>query len=561
MGHDQSVMPVTEPAGAEPLVESANRALAEGRWPDARASFERALEIEESGEALEGLGWVGWWVADEELTMTSRERAHDRYLEEGDKPGAARVAAWLAGDYSEYRGEEILARGWLQRAHRLLDDHETVEEHGWLALIDASFALHTDCDLEVVLPAARRGAEIGREFDVPDLVSIGLAYEGMALTGLGSVEEGLRKIDESASITALEEMTLPVSPAWAYCCMLSACDGMGDLARGLQYCQAMRDFASRWGGRQLNGICRTSYGRILTTGGDWQEAESELMAAVEDLTQARPGMAPSGLYRLGELRLRQGRIEEARELFEQAGTYGLIGIGELHLGDGEYQEAADTANRVLRNCPNAPFADRLPALELLVRASIELGDLETAQKTCDAIGASAEACGTPYVAGRAALVRAELLLAESAVDEARIAAEDAIDRFNESSAPYDRARAELRLALVLDALGRESRAVELVGLARSMFETLGAARDLEACEKALQRTAAAERESPSVGDLTARELEVLRLVAQGKSDAEIADELVLSPHTVHRHVANIRTKLRLSSRSAAVAWATRQNLL
>ena len=545
--------------GVEQLLDRANAAMTDGRWPDARELLEQAREIEQSGRVYEDLGWVGWWLADESLTIESREKAHDLYLDEDDVFNAANVAAWLAGDHSDYRGDELVARGWLQRAHRLIDDHETVEQHGWLALIDCSFLLHLDYDVEAVLAPARRAQEIGRQFGVLDQVTVGLAYEGLALIGEGKMNEGLARIDEAASITAVERMKLPVTSSWAYCCMLSACDGLGDFSRSRQFCQAMRAQTERLGGRQLTGICRTSYGRILTTGGDWSTAGDELEAAVADLASSRPAMAPTGRFHLGALRMRQGRIDEARELLDEAGTYGLIGTGELHLADGEFEEAADLASRVLRNFPKASFTDRLPALELLVRASLGRDDLETARETEERIATSAAECGTPYVLGRASLIRAELLEATGSFDQARIAAEDAIDRFAESSAPYDRARAKIRLAGVLERLDRETKAKEQVERARSIFESLGAVREVAVCDDLLARPEAdGDR---AIGDLTSREIEVLRLVARGMSDTEIAGELIVSPHTVHRHVANIRTKLRLPSRTAAVAWASSHDLL
>ena len=189
----------------------------------------------------------------------------------------------------------------------------------------------------------------------------------------------------------------------------------------------------------------------------------------------------------------------------------MVGLGELALADGDADAARDAAERVLRRLPGAPL-DRLPALELLVRAQATAGDVEAARSAHADLAAVASASGTPYLSGRSYLAGAELELAAGAAEAARCAAEDAIDCFTASSAPYDGARA-------------------------------GAAA------------------SDAASALTARELEVLRLVAQGLGDAEVAERLVVSPHTVHRHVANIRNKLRLPSRAAAVAYAAREGLI
>jgi LuxR family maltose regulon positive regulatory protein len=141
-------------------------------------------------------------------------------------------------------------------------------------------------------------------------------------------------------------MRLPLAAGWALCCVLSACDGIaGDFRRATQWCDALRRFTARWGGRQLVGVCRASYGRILATSGDWPAAERELLTAVEEMQRARPGMAGGGLVRLGELRARQGRVDEARRLFERAGAAGLVGLGELSLSRGDARAAADAAER------------------------------------------------------------------------------------------------------------------------------------------------------------------------------------------------------------------------
>jgi ATP/maltotriose-dependent transcriptional regulator MalT len=319
----------------------------------------------------------------------------------------------------------------------------------------------------------------------------------------------------------------------------------------------MRRFSERWGGRQIMGVCRSAYGRVLATSGDWTAAEGELTAAVEDLQAARPGMASAGLVRLGELRARQGRSEEARTLFEQAGAAGLVGLGELALDDGDAEEAADAAERVLRQLHHTDVLDRLPPLELLVRARAELDELEAARTAFASLTECCEAVGTPYVLARSRLVAGELAAAGGDHEEARRAFEDAVDSFTAGSAPYDAAVSRLALAGALVSLGREERAASEVLAARETFERLGAARDLLRVEGAPRRAVMPE----ALGELTSRELEVMRLVAQGLSDAEIAERLVVSPHTVHRHVANVRSKLRLPSRAAAVAYASRAGLL
>ncbi|HEX2071334.1 MAG TPA: LuxR C-terminal-related transcriptional regulator [Thermoleophilaceae bacterium] len=536
---------------ADPLA-AGRAALARGAWGEARDGFEAALAVGgESGEALEGIGWAGWWLADERLTFDARERAFRAYRAEGRPADAARVAAWLAADHREFRGDGSVGRGWLARAHSLVAELPESADHGWVTLIDADFALNLDADVVRAERLSLEAAQLGRRLAVPDLEAVGLAQGGIATVLQGRVEEGMRRLDEASVIAASEDLRLPVSAGWALCCLISACDGVGDFPRAAQWCDAMRAYTERWGGRQVLGVCRSAYGRVLAAAGDWPAAEVELTGAVADIAASRPGMAASGLMRLGEHRARQGRPDEARALFEQAGSAGLVGLGQLDLDGGDPRAAADTAERVLRAVPEAVRLERLPALELLARARSALGEHAAATAALDELRLTVEQIDTPYLRARERLVAGELAAAHGDQETARQAYEDAVDCFTEGSAPYETAVARMGLAAALAALGEGSRAETEAGAARAVFTRLGARRDLD-------RAPLAARDS---GELSPRELEVLTLVAQGLSDAAIAERLVVSPHTVHRHVANIRAKLRLPSRAAAVAYAAREGLL
>jgi DNA-binding CsgD family transcriptional regulator/tetratricopeptide (TPR) repeat protein len=547
--------------GAEPISDSVaegRKALERGAWQEARERFAAASQSEDSGEAWEGLGWAGYWLHDAETTLGARERAFQAYRASDDVRGAGRVAAWLAADFLEFRGDHAVAGGWLERAHRLLDGVPAGADHGWLAVIEGSFELRAG-ELAKVMRSARRATRLGRECGVPDLEAIGLSLEGFALVGQARVRDGVRRLDEAAAIATGEHLQLPISVGWALCYLIAACEGVGDFPRATQWCRVMRASAERSGARHSRGVCRSSYGAVLACGGDFDAAETELTGALGDLEAARPGMVGGGIVRLGELRERQGRLEEARELFERAGTHRLavLGLGRLALDGGDPNAAADAAERVLRRLPADSVLDRIPALELLVRARAALGDVDEAAAAFADLRRGVEAIGTPYLEGRAHLAHARLALARDAHEEARRACEDALDRFGEAGAPYDAALARLGLARSLAALGRGPAAQAEARTAREAFAAIGAIHDAARADAVL--SGAADGEVP--GDLTPRELEVLRLVAQGLTSAEIAERLFLSPHTVHRHIANARAKLRMPSRAAAVAYAARVGLL
>jgi DNA-binding NarL/FixJ family response regulator len=539
----------TEPRTRDQALRAGEEALRRGAWSEARAHYEAALASGESAEAWEGLGWAGYWLHDAELTIDSRERAYRAFRAEAEPAAAGRVAGWLAADFLEFRGEDAVARGWLERGRRMLEGLPAGEDHGWLGLHEGSYVMNVLGDLEQAGALAANAAALGREFGVADLEAVGLALEGITLVRRGGVQEGLRLLDEAAAITAGEELRLPIVRGWALCYLISACEGVGDFPRATQWCATAQVTAERWDARQLIGVCRSAYGNVLATNGDWAAAELELTAAVEDLLAVRPAMAPGGLARLGELRARQGRADEARVLFERAGAHprAVLGLGALALDAGDPAGAADAADRVLRRLAPSTTLDRLPALELLVRARLGLGDLEGAAVSCSELERVGETIGTPFVRGRARLAAARVAGARGDAEEARRAAEDAVDLLVESAAAYEAALARLELGRALAALGRPEPAAAEANAAREALAALG--------------VRAPERAPDSLSELTPRELEVLRLVAQGLSDADIAERLVLSQHTVHRHVANVRTKLGLHSRAAAVAYAARAGLL
>jgi DNA-binding CsgD family transcriptional regulator len=562
---------MTPSAGCAELLAAGRAALDVGDWETARERLTLAVDDggPDAAAAWEGLGWAGWWLHDGEATIAAREAAYRGYRAAGDALGAGRVAAWVASDHRESRGDEAVGRGWLNRAHSLLDPLPTRAEHGWLALHEGSFALGAGA-----APAAAghgaRAAKLGRAVGSADLEAIGLAQLGSALVLQGRVEEGMARLDEASAIAHGEDLEVPISLAWALCYLVSTCEGVGDFPRAIQWCDAMRALAERWRGRQILGICRTAYGNVLATRGEWPAAETELTSAVDDLEASRPGVSGTAFVRLGELRARQGRVAEARELFARAGAHpdGLIGLGALALAAGDAVAARDAAERVLRRLPDGNALERLPALELRARALNATGDPDAAGAACAELGAVCAALATPYLAARADLVAAEVALGAADPDRARCAAEDAIDGFTIASAPYDAGLARLVLASALAGLDRCEHAAAEARTAHAAFTALGAsaaaqrAERLTLCGEATLGVAPAGAADPApASELTAREREILALVAQGLGDAEIAEALVLSPHTVHRHVANIRAKLRLPSRAAAVAYAARAGVL
>jgi ATP/maltotriose-dependent transcriptional regulator MalT len=538
---------VTAVAGTDPL--AAGRAALRGAaWAEARARFEEAVASSESPGAWEGLSRAAWWLGDQEQTMTARERAYRGYRRAGEVCGAARMAMWLASDHLDFRGDDAVASAWLRRGRALLGDHGPCAEEGYITLLEADIALLAESDPASAERLARRALELARGIEDAGVEVVALALLGCALVASGAVEEGLGRLDECASLAVGEEFAETAAPGWALCHTVSACADVGDFARAAQWCRALHTWSAVWQARHFFGVCRTAYGEVLATAGDWRSAEQELLSAMEDLRTTRPGIAGPTAVRLGRLRVRQGDPGQARTLFEAALPLpqAVLALGELDLAGGDAMAAADAADRVLRRVGAESVLDCFPALELLARARAQAGDADGAAAAADRVEREAARLATAYMRGRGRLVRAHVLSAAGEPDAARQAAEDAADLFAACSAPYEAAQAGQVLAAALAALGRPERAEAEACRAREAFALLGARTDD-------QRLAG--------GELSAREVDILRLVAQGLGDARIAERLFLSPHTVHRHIANIRTKLRVPSRAAAVAHATRHGLL
>ena len=536
----------TAVSGTDPLA-AGRVALRNAAWDEARARFEEAVDAGDGPEAWEGLGRAAWWQGDQEETLAARERAYRAYREAGDVCGAARMAMWLASDHLDFRGDDAVASAWLRRGRALLRDQEPCAELGYIVLLDADIALLAKSDPPTAERLAREALELARGIEDVGVEVVALALIGCALVASGAVDEGVQSLDECAALAVGEEFAETAAPGWALCHTVSACTDVGDFGRAAQWCRALHTWSAVWQARHFFGVCRTAYGEVLATSGDWPSAEQELLSALEDLRTTRPALAAPTAVRLGRLRMRQGDLAEARTLFDAALPLpqAILALGELDLAAGDAPAAADAADRVLRRLGDASVLDRFPALELLARARAAAGDREGAGATAAELEREATRLATPYMRGRARLVRAHVLSAAGDHDGARRAAEDAADLFTGCSAPYEAADARLLLSSALEALGRPDRAEAEARAAREAFALLGAR---------------GEGQRRASDELSPREVDILRLVAQGLSDAQIAERLFLSPHTVHRHIANIRTKLRVPSRAAAVAHATRQGL-
>jgi DNA-binding NarL/FixJ family response regulator len=546
---------------ASPLT-AGREALSRGEWEKARDYFEAAHRESESAEVVESLAMAAWWLDDAPLTIESRERAYRLYRERGDVAGAARMAIWLTWDYLAFRGEPAVGRGWLQRAQRLLDGLDPLPEHGWLAIRQGEVSFALENDTAATKHWARQAWEIGNALGVLDIELSALGLEGLALASDGDIVDGIRQLDEASAAAMAGEM----SELWAVgrtCCyMITACENVRDLDRASQWYGRMLEFAKRWRIRDLFAVCRAHYGAILVWRGTWDEADATFETAIQEFASSRPGMAFEALVRRAELRRRQGRFEEAAALFRQVEfhPFAQLGMAQVALDSGDAALATERAERFLRRLGPESRLQRAAGLDLSARALVAQAELERARSALTELQGLLAEVRTHTLRASALAVEGVVAEAEGDLSTARHRMEDAVDLFQQSGAPFETAVARLDLARVLARLGRRDGAAEQARLAHASLHGMQARSEAQRAGALMSELEPiVPRKAATV--LTLRELDVLKLVALGLSNPEIAQQLILSEHTVHRHLANILLKLNLSSRAAAAAWGVRTGLV
>lgn len=559
------------PNGGEPMAEpdpqlqdqfaAGYRSLAAAEWGDAFAHFHAVVQSRPSAEAYEGVAMAAWWLDDVAAVFAFRERAYRLYRERGDRLGAARCATWIGLDHYIYRAERAIASGWLQRANRLLDGLAPAAEHGWLAIWSGHIALFDDNDVETARHAGSETQALARSLDLPDLEALALALEGLAHVCEGQVDDGMRRLDEAATTAISGDVSDFDAIATICCYLIFACERVRDYDRAAEWCEKVEQVSLRCDYRSMFPVCRTHYAAVLLWRGDWQRAEAELSEAIRQLTSARRGWVTDSVVRLAELRRRQGRLDEAAVLFEQSAgdARSLLGLAELALDQRDAVTAADFVDRFLRRVPRDDRTERAVGLDLAVRVRIALGEVDRARDLLSELDETAALVGAQTHHAFVSLGRGRIAVAAGEIDLARRSFEDAVDLFERAGAPYETALSRFELARLLSADGRDRASVREADAARVTFMRLGAHPPIRQIDALLLDLAQSlpDGKSDPVG-LTRRETEILRLLALGNSNQQIADALFISIRTVERHISTIYDKLGaagVTARSVATAYA------
>ncbi|MGH3646906.1 MAG: LuxR C-terminal-related transcriptional regulator [Micromonosporaceae bacterium] len=506
-------------------------------------------------DELARLADAAFWVGRPRECVPARRRLYAAYRDTGDTARAAMTGWQLFNDHFDL-DETAAAHGWLKRAERHAQQLPDSAEQGYVALGCAEWARYRG-EQDAALEHARRAIEIGERTQDRDLEAHARAVGGRMLAACGDVSEGVELLDE-AMLSAVGGELSPFTTGWVYCVLLHVCSELGDVRRATEW----TDLAMRWSGHlreggYFPGLCRLHRCEITSLRGGWAIAEAEALRAAQELAAFGGYLVAEGHYLVGEIRRLKGDLVGALDAFQRAHELGKDpqpGMALLRLAQGDARGASSALRVALTSAPSG-FVARARLLAAQVAAELRLGNVAAARESVDQLAAVAAETGTPLLRAMSATSRGAVLLAENQVEQALPILRDACAIWRELSFPYEAAQTRMLLGDAIQRAGDEATARMEFEAARTAFQQLGATADAARAHAVLAGDAAPP------GRLTEREVEVLRLVARGRSNRQIATELFISEHTVARHLSNIFRKIDVTSRAAATAYAFEHELV
>ncbi|WP_127127923.1 LuxR family transcriptional regulator [Georgenia sp. SYP-B2076] len=546
------------------LLERGRESFARREWASAYAHLAAVAQDAPIGaEDLYRLATSALLVGHDEEGCDLLARAYPVFLDDDDTLGAVRCA-FMAGMVLNNRGQHAQSAGWVARVRRLVEEGRVGEVERAYLLVPPALAAVRAGDGATALEgfsAALAVAERHREADLVALAKLGV---GTSRVVAGEVEEGFAVLDEvMVDVTSGAVSGLPAGIV--YCAVIDTCHAIFDLGRAREWTDAL----TRWCQSQpdlvpFRGECLVHRSELLVYRGDWAAALTEADRAVERLAQP-PGQPVLGmaLYQRAQILRLRGDLAEAEAAYREAAAYGHAqpGMALLRLAQGRPDQAAASIRRACAEIRDEVARCRL--LPAYVEVMLAVGDVTAARAGAEELTTAARTHGAQLLAAVAAHARGAVRLAEGDATGALAALREACAAWQELDAPYEAARTRVLLARACRLLGDADGAQLERGAAAATFAELGALPELAALES--PEGAAGPARSPgraaAPGGLTAREVEVLRLVATGRTNRAIAADLVLSEKTVARHLSNIFTKLDLASRAAATAYAYEHHLV
>jgi DNA-binding NarL/FixJ family response regulator len=529
-------------------------ALDRGDWEGARVAFEADLAVAETPVAHEGLGRALWWLKDTDGAISHYERAYAANREAGEPRRAAADALWLSREYAAAFGNEAVSAGWTARAERLLRDEGDVVERGWLALSRAERTVSPD---EMARHAAAT-LEIARRLGDADLEAAALVRAGYAEIATGSVEDGMSKVDEALAAATGGEVRGLETIGDVICVGIAACELAGDWKRIEQWGQAVEGWITSHHHVAVLGFCYACCAEMFIASGQWEMAEGLLAQGLSAMQEANlQARCVHPAAKLAELRVMQGRTEEAAQLL--AGFEGLPesthALASLYLANGETAMAAAVLHRHL-NAVGGDNTLAAPFLDLLIDVQVAQDDIDGARESAAKLQAVAERSSLPRVAAVARFAEGRVAAAARDARAPELLG-SAVSILATEQLALEAARARFRLARALDG-SQQDVAIGEARIALAEFERLGAQRAADEAAAFLREHGVAGRTGPKeLGVLTRREREVLFLLGQGLSNAEIAARLYISTKTAGHHVSGVLSKLHLRTRTEAAGFALR----
>lgn len=545
---------------------STHDGLERGRDAFARRAWRDACELLAAADAaaplapedLERLATTAYLVGRDDASVEAWTRAHHEHLLAGNVPRAARCAFWLILELLS-SGEWARAGGWLAASRRLLDEgRHDCAERGLLLVLAARGHLK-DRDEPAAQDAARKAAALGDRFGDPELTVFARLSQALALTRRGEADAAVTLLDEVMVGVTTREVS-PIAVGTVYCAVIEACYEILDIGRAREWTDAL----SQWCASQpelvpFRGHCLVHRAETMRLCGAWSSAAEEAEHACRRASRFAGNPIGAAFYELAEIHRMRGRFDEAEEAYRRASEHGRSpepGLALLRLAQGRIQ-AAETA---IRRALERPQSRRVRAdvlaggVEILIAAR----DLTTARAAVEELSAMAAGLRASFLRALSAQTTGALLLAEGSPRGAFDALRAAWMEWQAIEVPYEAARVRAMMGLACRRLGDEDAAELEFSAARQVFGRLGAAPDVARVDGLLDSPPV---EADAATPLTTRELQVIRLIAAGRTNRAIAGELAISERTVDRHVSNILTKLDLSSRSAATAYAYEHGLV
>ncbi len=537
-------------------VTQARDAFAKHAWTEAFDAF-RAADRETPLELadLERIGVAAHLIGNDDDAIELWGRAHHEAIDAGDVIGAARHAFWL-GMILVGRGDMAVGGGWLGRAARLVEESGVDCVEGGYVLVPQALGMLDARDPAGAFAVFERIAAIAHRFGDPDLGTLGRLGRGRALIDMSEVPRGVALLDEAMVAVTAGEVS-PIIVGTVYCASIEAFQTIFDLRRAQEWTDAL----AAWCDSQpdlvpFRGRCLVYRAELMQLHGAWPEAIDEARRAQAWLSRPPPEPAVGeAFYQRAELHRLRGEFTDADAAYREANQWGRRpepGLALLRLAQGQPDVAMAVIRRAVEEAPDDNVKARL--LDPCIDIALASGDVAAARAAIDVLSRIAGVAGAPVLLAVAGRAEGAVLLAEGDGRGALATLRRASAIWQELDAPYEAARVRMCIGLAMRLLGDAATAALEFDAARRVFRELGAAPDLARLDALIGTTAA------RADGLSAREVEVLRLLAAGKTNRAIATELGISERTVDRHTSNIFTKLDVSSRSAATAYAYEHGL-